>query len=138
MYCILVAIFAQPILDAVYGPAYVGYVDAVRLFAVYYVVVHAAYVLSAALSAKRLTRPLFAGNLWAALVGIAVGWPLIAKWQVTGAVAGMILSAIVLTLSYWRTYRQSAALDIGRPSEPVREPHAYGIPPANERAGLER
>jgi len=110
-YCALVAVFAGPILDTLYGDAYAGYVDAVRLFAVYYVVIHAAYVLSSALSATHLTRPLFTGNLRAAIVGIAVGWPLIARWEVNGAVAAMILTAVVLAVAFWNSYRRSVEPD---------------------------
>ncbi len=135
-YCAFVAVFARPILDALYGAAYVGYVDAVRLFAVYYIVLHAAYALASALSATRLTRPLFTGNLWAAAVGVVVGWPLIAAWEVNGAVAGLILSALVMTLAFWRTYRGSAVPELlDRQAPPVPEPV---VPLASEHAGLER
>jgi GT2 family glycosyltransferase/O-antigen/teichoic acid export membrane protein len=127
VYCALVAVFARPILDALYGPEYVGYVDAVRLFAVFYVVMHAAYMLSSALSAKRLSRPLFTGNLWAAFVGVVVGWPLIARWEVNGAVVGMILSAIVLALAFWRSYRRSAAPAAQPSAAPVSDPLVYVV-----------
>ncbi len=106
-YGALVAIFAEPILETLYGAPYGGYVDAVRLFAVYYVVIHAAYVLSGALSARRLTRPLFTGNLWAAVVGVAVGLPLVREWGVNGAVIGMIVTALVMLGVFWRAYRRS-------------------------------
>ena len=106
-YGALVAIFAGPILETLYGAPYAGYVDAVRLFAVYYVVVHAAYVLAAALSARRLTRPLFTGNVWAAAVGVVAGLPLVRTWGVNGAAFGMILTALVLLGFFWRAYRSS-------------------------------
>jgi O-antigen/teichoic acid export membrane protein len=114
-YCAVVAIFATPILETLYGTAYGAYGDAVRLFAVYYVVIHAAYVVSAALSARRQTKPLFAGNVCAAVVGVAVGWPLVQAWEVNGAVVGMILSAVVLTAFFWRAYRASVPGVVAHP-----------------------
>ncbi len=126
VYGALVAIFAGPILEGLYGAPYGGYVDAVRLFTVYYVVIHAAYVLSGALSARRLTRPLFTGNLWAAAVGVVAGLPLVRAWGVNGAVVGMILTALVMLGVFWHAYRRS----VPRPhpaAVPLADPFVYVV-----------
>jgi O-antigen/teichoic acid export membrane protein len=111
-YCLAVAIFARPILHLLYGEAYVDYSSAVVLFSVYYFILHPVYLLTAALNARRQTRPLFTGNVYAALLSLVAGWPLIAAWGVDGAVIGMSASALLLAGFFWQAYRCPS--DVGR------------------------
>ena len=108
--CALVALFAEPLLRLFYGETYASYANVVVLLAMYSLVLHVVYLLTAALHAKRLTRPLFSGNVVAALVGIALGWPLITLLGVAGAAVGMILGAVVLVFAFCRAYKQAPRL----------------------------
>ena len=118
-YCVLAAIFAEPLLALLYNDRYASYANVVVLFAVYYVVQHLVYVVTSALIAKRRTRPLFTGNLYAGLLGVAVGWLLIQTWEVEGAAVGMILGAVVLNVVFWRAYGASPDATAREPRERV-------------------
>lgn len=91
-YGVLVAIFARPLLRAVYGDAYGGYADVVRLFALYYVMLSVSDVVVASLAARGLTRRIFAGHLVGAAASVACGWALLDAFGAAGGVAGMILA----------------------------------------------
>ena len=118
-YCLLAAVFASPLLSTLYGDTYRGYEDVVVLFSVYYLVMHVVYLLTAALNAKRMTRSLFRGSVYGALLGVALGWLLIATWDVEGAVVGMILSALVVIVAFWRAYSGSSPAAGGRAERDV-------------------
>jgi O-antigen/teichoic acid export membrane protein len=118
IYCLAAAIFSSPILRLLYGTSYSQYGDVVVLFSVYYFVLHPVYLLTSALSAKRWTRPLFTGNLYAAALGVVAGWLLILAWGINGAVVGMIAGALLLAAMFWQAYRLSPHLESGdAPSE---------------------
>lgn len=91
-YGLLVAIFARPLLEALYGDAYGRYASVVRLFAVYYVMLSVSDVVVASLSARDRTRRIFLGHAAGAAVSVAVGWALVEAFGATGGVAGMILA----------------------------------------------
>jgi O-antigen/teichoic acid export membrane protein len=124
IYCLAVAIFSGPLLRLLYGTSYSKYGDVVVLFSVYYFVLHPVYLLTAALTAKRWTRPLFTGNLYAAALGVVAGWPLILAWGVNGAVVGMIAGALLLVVVFWHAYRLSPLLDKG-----AAQPEVTAVPP---------
>ena len=105
VYCALAAVFAGPVLDLLYGETYDAYANVVALFAVYYLVMHVVYLLTSALTARRMTRSLFKGSAYGGLVGVTLGWPLVVAWEAEGAVVGMIVSAVVITVAFWRAYR---------------------------------
>jgi O-antigen/teichoic acid export membrane protein len=124
IYCLAVAIFSGPILRLLYGTSYSKYGDVVVLFSVYYFVLHPVYLLTSALSAKRWTRPLFTGNLYAAALGVVGGWLLILAWGVNGAVVGMIAGALLLVAVFWHAYRLSPLLEKGD-----AQPEITPVPP---------
>lgn len=107
IYCVAVAIFSGPILRLLYGTSYSGYGSVVVLFSVYYFVLHPVYLLTSALSAKRWTRPLFTGNLYAAALAVVAGWLLILEWGVNGAVVGMVAGTLLLAAVFSQAYRLS-------------------------------
>jgi len=125
IYCLAVAIFASPILRLLYGTSYSRYGNVVVLFSVYYFVLHPVYLLTSALSAKRWTRPLFTGNLYAAALGVVAGWLVILAWGVNGAVVGMIAGALLLVVVFWHAYRLSPHLTGGD-----AHPEVTAVPPS--------
>jgi len=105
LYGLAVSLAAEPLLRWLYGSTYAGYGRAVALFAFFYVAAHASYLGGAVLNARRDTRALFVANVWAALAGLVLGWPLVETWGVDGAVAGMLVTMLVLNVFVWRSYR---------------------------------
>jgi O-antigen/teichoic acid export membrane protein len=105
LYGLAVSLAAEPLLRWLYGSTYEEYGTAVALFALFYVAVHAGYLGGAVLNARRDTRSLFVANVYAAVVGLVLGWPLVEAWGVNGAVAGMLLTVLVLNVFVWRSYR---------------------------------
>lgn len=91
-YGLLVAVAAPWLLRTVYGAQYAHDANVVRLFALYYVLLANSDVVVAALSARRLTRRIFAGHIVGAAVSVAVGWALVRAFGVAGAVGGMLVA----------------------------------------------
>jgi O-antigen/teichoic acid export membrane protein len=91
-YCLLMAVFAKPALEFVYGVEYGRYADVVRLFALYYVVLALSTVAIAALSAKGSTRDVFVGQAAGAGLSLAIGWLLLRELGPAGGVTGMLVS----------------------------------------------
>ena len=106
IYCASTALFATALLELLYGATYRGYGEVVVLFAVYYVVLQFAYLLTAALTAKRLTRATFVGSAAGGLFGVVFGWPLVSLLGIEGAVFGMIASGVIVNVVFWRAYRR--------------------------------
>jgi O-antigen/teichoic acid export membrane protein len=104
-YCVLAAAFARPLLELVYGAAYAGYADVVRLFALYYVLLAASTVVVAALSARELTRAVFVGHAGGGAVSLAAGWALLEALGPEGAVVGMIASWLAAMAVFWPAHR---------------------------------
>jgi O-antigen/teichoic acid export membrane protein len=105
-YAVLVAVFAEPILEALYPPAYARYGAVVALFALYYVILHSVVLLTSALASERSTRAIFRGHVAAVVAGLPIGWLLIETSGVRGAVLGMIVSALILTAVLAYAYRR--------------------------------
>jgi O-antigen/teichoic acid export membrane protein len=117
VYCLVAALTSGWTIRFLYGDAYAGYADVVILFAAYYFVLHVVYLLTSALNATRVTRALFTGNLYAALIGGGLGWVFVETGGVEGAVVGMIVGAVVLVAVFWRAYRARPGRPLGRPGE---------------------
>ncbi len=104
-YCLLVAVFADPLVRLLYGESYTGHTAVVVLYALFAFTAFMASIVSSALRAQRKTRYIFATQM-AAILTLPAGWLLIRQFGVEGAVAGMILTSLVLNVSYWRAYRR--------------------------------
>jgi O-antigen/teichoic acid export membrane protein len=105
LYCLLMAIFAEPVLELVYGDEYGQYAGVVRLFALYYSVLALSTVAIAALSAKGQTRDVFVGQAAGAVLSLAFGWLLLRQWGPEGGVTGMLLSWVVAMALFVRAFR---------------------------------
>jgi O-antigen/teichoic acid export membrane protein len=91
-YCLVMAIFAKPVLEFVYGHAYGRYTTVVQLFALYYILLAFSTVAIAALSAKGMTPSVFVGQTGGAIVSLAIGWLLLQQFGAEGGVTGILLS----------------------------------------------
>lgn len=105
VYCLLMALLAEPVLELVYGAEYGRYADVVQLFALYYVVLAFSTVAVAVLSAKCLTRDVFVGQAAGAVLSLGVGWLLLQEMGPAGGVAGMLASWAVAMAFFLRALR---------------------------------
>jgi O-antigen/teichoic acid export membrane protein len=118
-YCIAVAVFSEPILRLLYGASYGRYGEVVALFSVYYAVLHVAFVLTSALVARGATRGVVAGHVYAAALGLVLGWLLIGVYGVEGAVLGMSAGALLSTVVFWRRYQTASVVPDREPPDDV-------------------
>lgn len=101
-YSLVAAFFAEPLLEYVYGPKYGQYASVVELFAIYYVALSFSTVAVAMLSARGMTRQIFAGTAAGAALSLAAGWLLLREFGPAGGVAGMLASWAVSMAFYVR------------------------------------
>jgi O-antigen/teichoic acid export membrane protein len=118
-YCLLVAVFAEPLLWLFYGDKYAGNGAVLTLYAALTFLVFMSMIVTAALLANRQTRHVFLSQLLSGVLAIPVGATLIHAVGVRGAVLGMIASNLALyaILNFFLT--RSAAPS---PSVPREEP----------------
>ena len=107
-YCLVMALFAKPALEFVYGRDYGRYANVVQLFALYYVLLAFSTVAVAVLSAKNMTRDVFIGQAGAATVSLTIGWLLLQESGVAGGVIGMLVSWAVAMSFFLRALHGSA------------------------------
>jgi O-antigen/teichoic acid export membrane protein len=107
-YCLVMAVFAKPVLEFVYGRHYGRYADVVQLFALYYVLLALSTVAVAVLSAKSMTRDVFIGQAGAATVSLAIGWLLLQESGAAGGVIGILVSWVVAMSLFLRALHDSA------------------------------
>ena len=103
-YCLLVGIAATPLLKLVFRGTYDGTEPVVWLLALFYVLRYAGQVLSIALRARRMNRPMFDGALYATLFTLVLGWTFIVSWGVLGAAAAMVVSMAINDATRLRWY----------------------------------
>jgi O-antigen/teichoic acid export membrane protein len=94
-YCAVVAVFAMPLLRRVYGERYAAeHSMLLTLLAVNYLIIYVSRLLGSALRARRETRSIFRGHLYAGVVTVGVGWLVVRAGGVEGAALGMVVSAV--------------------------------------------
>ncbi|MFL5561393.1 MAG: lipopolysaccharide biosynthesis protein [Gemmatimonadaceae bacterium] len=103
-YCLLVALYARPILRFLYGEKYADASGVLVLFAVSAFVGYMAMIVSAALQARRMTRSVFMAYLYSSVVAVSSGWMLIRSFGLTGALIGMIATTLIANVVFWRSY----------------------------------
>lgn len=101
-YSVLTALYSEQLLELVYGSEYGRYSDVVVVFAIYYAAISISTVAVAVLSARGMTRGIFAGHAAGALVFVAIGWALLETWGPVGGVAAMLASLVVATAVFIR------------------------------------
>jgi O-antigen/teichoic acid export membrane protein len=108
IYCLLVAVLADALLRLVYVDKYIDSVMVVVLYAIFYFLASLMLIMNSALSARRLTRPMFISRLYGCLISLPIGWLMTAIVGVEGAVLGMILATLCVNLLLWRAHRLEA------------------------------
>jgi O-antigen/teichoic acid export membrane protein len=98
---LLIVLFAEPILSALYGETYQAYLAGMGLIAVFYVLWYLYWPLQSVLKGLGRTIPIFAANLAATVVMFTFGILLIRQWGLYGTIAGQALNALVINLVLW-------------------------------------
>ena len=105
-YCLGVALFARPLLDLVYGPAYTGYAWLLSVMAIIYAFTAFRGPMSIALTAIGETSAIFRVRLASSIANLTFGLAAVALFGIAGIGAGLILNAIVLQAVTWHFYQR--------------------------------
>ena len=108
-YCLLAAIFAEPLMRLLYGEKYAGNALLVALYATCTCFSYVTMIITAALCARRLTRLMFMNRLCVSLIATPVGCFLILTLGIHGVVLSMIATTLATCLLSWRAYRRDLA-----------------------------
>ena len=100
-FCLLLAIFADPLMRVFYGEKYAGNASLVVLYATDYCFWYMTMTISAALCARRLTRLMFMNRLCVSLIAIPVGYYLILTLGIYGVALSMIANSLAMCLLTW-------------------------------------
>jgi O-antigen/teichoic acid export membrane protein len=103
-YCLAAALLAHPILHALYGGKYDGFANVVRLVAFYYFADYFAQVIRDVLKARRVTRPVFVGNLLGGIAAVALAPVLLVVIGVTGGAMAMVVGGLILNAALLRAF----------------------------------
>lgn len=106
-YCLLMVLTARPLLKLVYTEAFTGGAVVLMLYACAAFLNYMEMVVSAALSAKRLTRYIFGGYVFSATIALSLSWLFIKLLGGRGAIVCMIVTAALVLLSFLRAYFKS-------------------------------
>ena len=117
-YCLAVAVAPGPILHAAYKGRFTSPAIVLSLFAGYTFVSYLPVLLASVLTAKRITRPIFLGNVYGAVLALPVGWGLIRVMGLAGAPVAMAICSALMTVYFVRAYADS-----NRPAELPADPH---------------
>lgn len=109
-YCILVSIFAKPILVTLLGEQYRPYGWLLTLLAVNYSLLYLLSSVLIALEGRQVSAPVFHASLWAGVIGLAFGVVAIQLFGLLGAMLGMIVNVLVSNMILWPRYHRIAAM----------------------------
>jgi O-antigen/teichoic acid export membrane protein len=108
---VLAVFFPTPLLELLYGDAYVEYASAMGLMAIFYALLYAYWPLQIGFKAAGHSRPIFISNIAAIAAMFSAGIWMINRWGVYGTIAGQILNALIvlIVLSWaWTGYLRAA------------------------------
>lgn len=122
-YCLLVALFAKPLLRVTFGSEYTGAATILALYSGYALLTYLQMIVAAALKAQRRTRFIFIGSVCGVAVALAVAWILIIEFKTNGVLLAMMLTALVVTaLYFYASHRHMRRTESQSPREDVPEP----------------
>ena len=107
MYCVAVAVFRGPLIHAASGGKFSGPAIVLTLYAAYTFVSYLPVLLASVLTAKRVTRPVFLGNVYGAVLALPVGWWLIREMGEPGAPVAMGICSALMAVYFVRAYADS-------------------------------
>jgi len=108
-YCLLMSIFAEPILVTLFGDAYRPYGWLLALLAVTNALTYLLSPVQIAIEGRQVSAPIFQASLWSGVVGLTLGVAAIYFFGLLGAVLGMILGLLVANAILWQRYHRMVA-----------------------------
>lgn len=108
-YCLLVALFAKPVLRLLYHDRYASCAPVLVLYSLAAFTSYMMMIVAAALRARRMTRELFDGQLYASLIALPIGWVLIRTLGVPGTALATLVTYVAMILLLWRSYQKSSS-----------------------------
>ncbi len=102
-YCVLAALFARPLLAAVYGEEYAEYHSVLAVYAFSAFLGYMTMIAAAALRAKSMTRAIFMAELLSLPV-LSLGALLLPVLGIHGVILGTIASDAALLVLSWRAF----------------------------------
>ncbi len=140
VYCAAVAVFPGPLLHLAYGRKFTTPAIVLTLYALYTFVSYLPVLLASVLTAKRVTRPVFMGNVYGAVLALPIGWYLIRTMKEPGAPVAMGICSLLMTVYFVRAYTDSNRSEpvvngVGDHPVPMPAPAAEGAP-AGADAGI--
>jgi O-antigen/teichoic acid export membrane protein len=124
-YCLLVGIFAHPIVDALYGGRYNSYAWLLSMLCVSYALVYLYTPIWVALRGMQLSAPMFKAYVASSVVVLTLGIAMVYAVGVMGAGLGLIIHGLILNAFLWKSYRAA----IG-----THTTESANDPPASRRA----
>ncbi len=106
-YCLVIAIVPGPVLHLAYGNRFSGPPVVLSLYALYTFISYLPVLLASVLTAKRITRPVFMGNVYGAVLALPIGWWLIRSMREPGAPVAMGICSVLMTVYFVRAYADS-------------------------------
>jgi O-antigen/teichoic acid export membrane protein len=114
-YCLVLALFPAYVLTLI-DPSYADHPRVLTLYSIQALLSYFAMVITAALSARRMTRDIFISSISGSAIALALSWPFIKFMNVGGAVACMMVSTFVMTgLLIYRYRNRNRNLSPGFP-----------------------
>lgn len=110
LYAVCVAIFAHPLLKVLYRDEFASDALVLVVYSAAAFVEYVQVMFTSALSAKRMTRSIFFGQLCGIFVTAGVSWWIIRLFGVTGAPMALGISSTIITFMFWRSYKASMTL----------------------------
>lgn len=95
-------IFADPLLELLYGQTYLAYSPGMLLMVMFYFLLFTYMPLQTGFKAAKLTRPIFVANISAIVSMFTVGLLAINLWGVYGSILGQALNALIASVVLWR------------------------------------
>lgn len=112
LYCLLIAVFPSLWLHLTYGEHYTGAPIVLSLYAISAFLSYVQMLLLSALMAKRLTRPIFMGNVYGAVIALAMSYWIIHWFNVAGAPIAMGVSSVIITGYFLYAYMASRGAEV--------------------------
>lgn len=113
-YCVLVSVFAGPLLGFLLGLEYAQYGWLLAMLALAYLLTFTAVPMAIALQARGESAPLFQANLWSTVIMLTAGVAAVRALGVFGAALGSVMHGVVENIVLWRCYRAAK-----RPMSPL-------------------
>ncbi|MGN6507611.1 MAG: hypothetical protein ACTHM6_18800, partial [Tepidisphaeraceae bacterium] len=133
-YAVFVAIFSKPLLRLMYGPEFAGNAWVLVLYSGAAFIEYVQVMFTSALAAKHLTRAIFYGQLCGLGITGLLSWWIIHLMGASGAPMALGLSAGIITVMFWRSYKKSMIMDTEETTDVISAAGAEADerhPPAN-------